>query len=72
VIGNTTDPSTPYANSLGMVAMLARARLLTVHGYGHTALLNPSTCANEAMAAYLIEGTLPSKGKVCEQDARPL
>jgi pimeloyl-ACP methyl ester carboxylesterase len=72
VVGNTTDPSTPYQNSRGMVSMLARARLLTVHGVGHTALLNPSACANEAIAAYLIDGKLPPKGKVCEQDAPPL
>ena len=55
-----------------MVSMLARARLLTVHGVGHTALLNPSACANQAIAAYLIDGKLPPKGKVCEQDAPPL
>jgi len=72
VVGNTTDPSTPYQNSRGMVSMLARARLLTVHGVGHTALLNPSACANQAIAAYLIDGKLPPKGKVCEQDAPPL
>jgi pimeloyl-ACP methyl ester carboxylesterase len=72
VVGNTTDPSTPYQNSLGMASMLARARLLTVHGVGHTALLNPSACANEAIASYLTEEKLPPKGKVCEQDASPL
>jgi pimeloyl-ACP methyl ester carboxylesterase len=72
VIGNTTDPSTPYENAVGMVRELANARLLTVHGYGHTALLNPSACANAAIVAYLIDGTLPRKGKVCEQDAAPL
>jgi len=72
VVGNTSDPSTPYQNSRGMVSMLARARLLTVHGVGHTALLNPSTCANRAIAAYLIEGKLPPTGTVCEQDVPPL
>jgi pimeloyl-ACP methyl ester carboxylesterase len=71
VVGNTTDPSTPYENSVGMAKELADARLLTVYGYGHTAILNPSACANAAISAYLIDGTLPPKGKVCRQDASP-
>jgi hypothetical protein len=40
VVGNTTDPGTPYVNSLLMARELNRARLLTVDGYGHTASLN--------------------------------
>lgn len=72
VVGNTTDPSTPYENAVGMARELANARLLTVHGYGHTAILNPSACANASISAYLIDGTLPPKGKVCQQDASPL
>ncbi len=72
VVGNTVDPSTPYENSVGMAKELANARLLTVRGYGHTAILNPSACANAAISAYLISGTLPPKGKVCPQDASPL
>jgi pimeloyl-ACP methyl ester carboxylesterase len=71
VIGNTTDPSTPYANAVGMANELAAGRLLTVHGYGHTALLNPSACANAAIVAYVIDGTLPRRGKVCPQNAAP-
>jgi hypothetical protein len=55
-----------------MARELASGRLLTVHGYGHTALLNPSACANAAIVAYLIHGTLPPKGKVCQQNASPL
>ncbi len=47
LIGNTHDPSTPYRNSVGMLRELAKARLLTVEGYGHTVLLNPSRCAQQ-------------------------
>ncbi len=72
VVGNTVDPSTPYENSVGMAKELGNARLLRVRGYGHTAILNPSACANAAISAYLIDGTLPPKGKVCQQDASPL
>ncbi|MFI9030469.1 alpha/beta hydrolase [Streptomyces sp. NPDC053560] len=71
VIGNTYDPSTPYHNSVTMARILDRARLLTVNGYGHTALLNPSTCVGRAETAYLINGTLPAPGTTCTQDSRP-
>jgi hypothetical protein len=71
VIGNTNDPSTPLANAVAMTHELALARLLTVNGYGHTAFLNLSTCANNAEVAYLTQGTLPAAGTVCEQDRRP-
>jgi pimeloyl-ACP methyl ester carboxylesterase len=72
VVGNTIDPSTPYQNSLGMAKELANGRLLTVRGYGHTAILNPSKCANAAIVSYVIDGRLPPKGTVCRQDASPL
>jgi pimeloyl-ACP methyl ester carboxylesterase len=71
VVGNTYDPATPYADSLIMAAELARARLLTVAGYGHTALANPSTCANDYEAGYFLTGALPPAGTVCQQDQQP-
>jgi pimeloyl-ACP methyl ester carboxylesterase len=71
VIGNATDPATPLANAEAMVDSLAHARLLVVNGYGHTAFLNPSPCANNAEVAYLVRGTLPQAGTVCQQDREP-
>jgi len=71
VVGNTHDPSTPYQNSLDMVDQLANASLLTVDGYGHTELLNGSTCAGEYISNYLVSGTLPPAGTVCIQDRTP-
>jgi pimeloyl-ACP methyl ester carboxylesterase len=71
VIGNTHDLSTAYRNSVAMARELAKARLLTVDGYGHTALLNPSTCASQYESDYLIGGTLPPEGTVCRQDKGP-
>jgi hypothetical protein len=38
---------------------LADARLLTVDGYGHTALVNPSSCVAAAKDSYFVTGTLP-------------
>jgi pimeloyl-ACP methyl ester carboxylesterase len=71
VIGNTHDPATPYRGALAMSRQLARARLLTVDGYGHTALLNPSACANAYASDYLITKALPAKGTRCEQNTAP-
>jgi hypothetical protein len=51
--------------------LLPGARLITVQGYGHTELANPSTCAQDYVASYLINGTLPKANATCAQDATP-
>jgi TAP-like protein len=56
VIGNTGDPVTGYQNSVAMARELARARLLTVDGFGHTEFFNPSTCASSYEFRYLTTG----------------
>jgi pimeloyl-ACP methyl ester carboxylesterase len=71
LIGNTVDPATPYWSSVAMSRDLARARLLTVKGYGHTLFTNPSACATGYEVRYLITGALPPAGTVCHQDSTP-
>jgi pimeloyl-ACP methyl ester carboxylesterase len=71
VVNTTHDPSTPYFEARAMARTLSRARLLTVDGYGHTVLLNPSSCALAHESRYLIEGVLPPKGTRCGQDQQP-
>ena len=71
VIGNTTDPFLPLRDDIAMTRQLGNARLLVVHGYGHTALLNPSTCASTYMTTYFRTGALPPKGTVCHQNLPP-
>ncbi len=71
LIGNLYDPATPYQDSLAMEQQLASARLLTVDGYGHTELDNPSSCVQNYQAAYFINGTLPPPGTVCQQNQQP-
>ncbi len=70
VIGNTYDPSTYYGNAVKAATQtLANARLLTVEGgLGHTAIINPSTCVKDYIAAYVVNGTLPPEGASCLQD----
>jgi pimeloyl-ACP methyl ester carboxylesterase len=71
VIGNTGDPVTPYQDSVAMARDLARARLLTVDGFGHTEFFNPSECASNYEFSYLITGKLPPQGTVCPQSVQP-
>jgi pimeloyl-ACP methyl ester carboxylesterase len=71
VIGNTFDPATPLRGAVAMSRALARARLLTLDGYGHTALLNRSVCVNRRVARYFVTGALPSRGARCAQDEKP-
>ncbi|MEV0873932.1 MULTISPECIES: alpha/beta hydrolase [Streptomyces] len=71
VVGTTYDPSTAYPNSRAMAEELADARLLTNEGYGHTALLNPSTCVQDHESRYFVDGVLPPAGTTCRQDTPP-
>jgi pimeloyl-ACP methyl ester carboxylesterase len=71
LIGNTGDPTTAYQDSVALARELARARLLTVDGYGHTVEANPSTCALSDEVSYLLTGALPPAGTVCPQDGTP-
>jgi pimeloyl-ACP methyl ester carboxylesterase len=71
VVNNTVDPETPYEGAVAMTRYLARARLLTVEGYGHSVLLNPSPCAQNHESTYFVDGTLPPPGTVCQQEKQP-
>jgi pimeloyl-ACP methyl ester carboxylesterase len=71
VVNPTFDPATSYQAAEAMVRELADARLLTLEGYGHTTLGNPSTCINEHVSRYLIDGILPPVGATCAQDEKP-
>lgn len=68
LIGTTNDPATPYRGSVAMARQLARARLLTVNGYGHPAL---SDCADRYISRYFISRTLPPKGASCQGSQQP-
>ncbi|MFE7777191.1 alpha/beta hydrolase [Streptomyces sp. NPDC057445] len=71
VVNTTFDPATPYQGAVDMTRELADARLLTLNGYGHSALVNASTCVNDHESRYLIDGVLPPSGATCEQDTPP-
>ncbi|WP_420898493.1 alpha/beta hydrolase [Cryobacterium lactosi] len=65
VISITGDPSTPYEGGVSLADSLGSA-LLTVEGERHTvALQGISTCVDQAVAAYLIDLTLPLEDARC-------
>ena len=66
VVGTTRDPATPYPWAQHLASMLASGRLLTCEGDGHTAYQRGSACVDAAVDAYLLHGTLPKAGTVCQ------
>jgi hypothetical protein len=70
VVGNFFDPATRYEGAQMVADLLPNSRLLSMNGWGHVSLFL-SQCADEAVAAYLLDGTLPPEGKTCDQDLTP-
>lgn len=71
VVNTRYDPATPYRGALAMTRRLADARLLTVDGYGHSSLVNPSLCVDAYESRYFVDGVLPPVGATCRQDVVP-
>lgn len=65
VIGTTGDPATPYEWSVSLAEQLESGTLLTFEGNGHTAYGRSNSCINDAVDAFLIDGTVPEDGKTC-------
>ncbi len=70
VVGNTYDPATPYSGAQAVAGLLPGSRLLSVVGWGHTSL-GFSTCADAAVARYLVSTRLPAAGTRCAFDVTP-
>jgi pimeloyl-ACP methyl ester carboxylesterase len=68
VVATTYDPATPYRGAQRLIKELGNARLLTMRGDGHTAYGGNSACIDDAVNAYLLDGTLPAPGTVCQQE----
>ncbi|MBV2154339.1 alpha/beta hydrolase [Kitasatospora sp. SUK 42] len=65
VVGTTSDPATPYASAEALAKGFAKATLLTRVGEGHGAFGKGNACIDQAMEAYLTEGTMPAVGTRC-------
>jgi len=65
VVGTTNDPATPYEEAKALASQLSSGRLLTYVGDGHTAYQRGSTCIDNAVNAYLLDGSVPAEGTRC-------
>ena len=65
VIGTTGDTATPYEWASVLADQLESAVLLTWEGQGHTAYGRAGDCLEDAVDAYLIDGTVPEDGLTC-------
>ena len=70
VVGNYFDGVTKYDGAVTTSKQLKNSRLLSYAGWGHTAF-GRSTCVTEYVAEYLLNGTLPPEGTVCEANPNP-
>jgi pimeloyl-ACP methyl ester carboxylesterase len=71
VVGNYFDPATRYEGAQTVAQLLPNSRLLSYAGWGHAIYLFGSSCVDAAVNAYLIDGTLPAEGTVCQPEIVP-
>jgi pimeloyl-ACP methyl ester carboxylesterase len=65
VVGTTGDLATPYEWAEALAGQLESGVLLTYEGSGHTAYRRGSDCIDDAVDAYLVDGTVPQDGLRC-------
>jgi pimeloyl-ACP methyl ester carboxylesterase len=65
VVGTTGDLATPYEWAQSLADQLESGVLLTYEGGGHTAYRKGSKCIDDAVDAYLVEGTVPEVSLQC-------
>jgi pimeloyl-ACP methyl ester carboxylesterase len=65
VVGTTRDPATPYVWAQGLADQLDSGVLLTYEADGHTAYRRSSSCIDDAVDRYLLQGMPPPDGTRC-------
>lgn len=67
VIGITGDHATPFQYAQVLADELGDATLLTLDGEGHAAsYTGRSSCIDDAVTGYLLDGRMPEVGTVCD------
>ena len=61
VLASTTDPATPYAGAKRIYEHLRDGYLITTPGGPHIIFGRGLTCPDEAVTAFLVDGTLPAE-----------
>ncbi|WP_305782384.1 alpha/beta hydrolase [Symbioplanes lichenis] len=70
LVGTQWDPATAYTDAVSASKRLPNSRLLSSTNWGHTSY-GTSACATGAIDTYLLKGTLPAKGKLCQGEYQP-
>jgi pimeloyl-ACP methyl ester carboxylesterase len=65
VIGTTRDPATPYAWAESLADQLDSGVLVSRDGDGHTGYHKGNDCVDDAVHAYVLDGTVPDDGLSC-------
>lgn len=65
VVSTTRDPATPYDWGVRLAKELKNGHLISYDGDGHTAYHTGSTCVDDSVDAYLLDGTVPPANKAC-------
>ena len=66
VIGTIRDPATPYSWSVSLAKIFTGSSLISLNADGHTGHGRGSACVDDAVDAFLLEGTLPSANLSCD------
>jgi hypothetical protein len=64
VVSTTHDPATPYQAGVDLANEL-HGGLLTFDGTQHTVVFQGNSCIDDYASAYIVSGTVPSKGAKC-------
>ena len=70
IVGTKWDPATNYDDAVSASKRLPNSRLLSNTNWGHTSY-GTSDCATGAIDSYLLNGTLPAVGTLCEGAYQP-
>jgi pimeloyl-ACP methyl ester carboxylesterase len=65
VIGTTRDPATPLSWAQALARELDSGHLITRDGDGHTGFQRGNSCVDDAVEAWLIQGTVPKNDLRC-------
>ncbi|KAH9859128.1 alpha/beta-hydrolase [Lenzites betulinus] len=71
VVSPRWDPVCPLSDAVRVQARYGGAGLLVQNSYGHCSISAPSLCTARHIRAYMVNGTLPSPGTVCEVEELP-
>jgi pimeloyl-ACP methyl ester carboxylesterase len=66
VVGTTRDPATPLVWARSLSRQIRHSVLVTRDGDGHTGYGQGSTCVDDTVERYLVEGTVPTEDVTCE------